>query len=190
MCETEDAEEEQVHSRDFMSARACCAEALFVKQTQEWAKQKNAEAPEEVLRSPEVKQTMEWCGNSPPIMCISATETDHAQFVNSLNSKGHARAKTNTTKHKKMKHQQQGSRARAKNKHNKTQQQHEINKNGFFRTAALPIVQDTQMVRGRHGHDARLLVDIDKVVARSKVVLTNQCGDKQHRRNNMGLPAI
>ena len=69
---------------------------------------KNAEAPEEVLTSHEIKETMEWAGNTPPIMCIVKSETDHAYFKNLLTSRGHARAK-NKIKHENLKQQQKAS---------------------------------------------------------------------------------
>ena len=44
------------------------------------------------------------------------------------------------------------------------------------------------MTRWRSGHDARILLDVEKLVEQSKAVLANEGGAKQHRRNQHGPP--
>ena len=114
MHETDDMDEARGKATRFMSCRGCCTEPLFVKPMQENARQAARAAreaaavareaaareddpveetpdrlsPEQFLLGEEMGKIMRWCGNTPPLLCISLLETFHALVANRFKSKG------------------------------------------------------------------------------------------------------
>ena len=142
-CETDDVDRARERGRTFMSCRECCAEGLFVKPMQERARANNAVSPEEVLLSEEVKKLMDWSGMTPPILTISAMESNHAAFVNLLTSKG------------------------------------------FARTGPRAVLLDTLMTRYRNRVDARLLLEIERLLSKASLGVSDK---KKKRQNQYGAP--
>ena len=116
MHETDDQEDALEKARRFMSCSPCCAEPIFVLPMQANAREAAREAkvaheaanvaqplvaqPEfpdsfttkQFLLGEEMGEIMTWCGNTPPLLCISSLETFHAMTSNRLKAKGFARA--------------------------------------------------------------------------------------------------
>ena len=91
--ETNDPEDARGVVKEFVDCLFCCAEPYFVWRMQKIARKIARESnmtPEDFLLSAAVREVMEYCGNTPPLLTISSMETTHAFFVNMFKSRGFA----------------------------------------------------------------------------------------------------